>query len=203
MNHKNGRIDKDRLKELWNFGKSITEIAEDMQVSDSAVSQMVSKLGLKNKSERIQIGVETSIAKKVFYNSEKLYEDGIDMVATAKRMLSRLEAIIELNTAEIKNTNVDDLSRETITQQNQIIKAIYSLSTLLKTLMSYEETLLSVHQYNTLKNAIIDAAERAGYEMRQIFLKELHKADMQTRYLFGDAHQHSNYLTDDEDHTYD
>lgn len=197
MNHKNGRIDKDKLKELWNAGRSVSEIAEQMGVTHSAVSQMVDKLGLKNKSERIQTGVETSVTKKVFYNSEKLYQDGIDMVATAKKMLARLDAIIELNTDEIKNTNGGDLSKATITQQNQIIKSVYNFSVLLKTLISYEEALLSVHQYNQLKNAIINAAERAGEEMKKIFLQELRKEEVNTRHLFS-KHSSSESIDEEE-----
>lgn len=176
-----GRIDKEKLKKLWNKGSSVTQISRHFGVSHGAVSQQVKKLGLRSKSERIRTGVEVSVSKRILSESEKMYESGIDLMATAKKSLSRLNWLMDLNTREIEESNG---SKQSAFQQNQIMKSVFNLTQVLKTLIQFEETFVNVHRYNQLKQAIIEAAERVGPEMKKIFLEELRKAELRTQYIF-------------------
>lgn len=198
MKHKTGRIDKGKLKKMWNAGKSAKDIADEMKVSYSAVSQMVNKLGLKNKSKRIQEGVELTVARRVLYDSEKLYREGIDMVALAKKTLARLDAIVEINWKEIESAKGKKVSKKTSFQQGQVLKAIYNLSNTMKTLISYEETLLNIHQYQIIKNAVITAAERVSPEMKEMLVAELRKEELNVRHLFGTG-SYAKHESDDTD----
>ena len=190
------KIDPIILKEIWNKGikagkeppEIVSEAVKKFGCGRRTVYTRIKQLGLMRKADRVKnatIKAQNVVVQKVFADSLRLYRDGINLVDTAKKTLSRIEAIVALNQKEIEETKGKKISKRTVVQQKLMLLGIREMNDSLKTLMKYQEVLVTVHQYNQLKNAIIDAAESVGPEMKRVFLQKLYEQELKTAHLFG------------------
>jgi len=174
------KIDPIKLKDIWNAGikagkseaKIIAEAAKTFKCTVQSINLALKRIGLHDRKQRAKIAVTRStnaLVRKVFEDSHKLYQDNINLIATSQKILAHLDAIIDLNRSEMENAKGKGISKKTLLQQNQIMKAAYNLNQTLKTLIQYEETIANLSNYTKLKQAVVYALEKTDEEiMRKV-----------------------------------